>query len=117
MLALAEGCRLVSLCGRLHGAPEQRTDKNGHAYAVAKVRAIAGNGAAVWISVIAFDDAPAAALLGLSNGDSVALCGELTPMAWVDKMGAARPSLDLIAHQVLSEYHVNRRRKALEAAT
>jgi len=105
------------IAGRLHGAPEQRTDKNGHPYAVAKVRAIAGNGAPVWISVIAFDDVPAAALWAMGDGDSVALSGELTPMAWVDKTGTARPSLDLIAHQVLSEYHVNRRRKALEAAT
>lgn len=60
---------------------------------------------------------PAAALLALGDGDSVALCGDLTPMAWTDKTGTARPSLDIIAHQVISEYHVTRRRKALEAAT
>jgi len=105
------------IAGRIHGTPEQRADKNGHAYAVAKVRAMTGTGEATFVSVIAFDDAPVAALLALSDKDSVALCGELHAKAWTDKTGAARPSLDLIAHQVLTEYHVTRKRKALEAAT
>jgi hypothetical protein len=105
------------IAGSLCGAPEQRADKNRHPYAVGKVRVATGDGGAVFISVIAFDDAPVAALLALGDGDSIALCGELTPKAWIDKSGTARPSLDLIAHQVLTEYHVSRKRRALEAAT
>ncbi len=102
---------------RIYGAPEQRTDKNGHPYAVAKVRASAGNGAAVFVSVVAFNAAIVRVLLALSDGDSVAVCGELTPMAWTDKTGTARPSLDLIAHQLLTPFQVTRKRKALEATT
>ncbi len=105
------------IAGRVYGAPEQRTDKHGHAYAVAKVRTLTGSGEAVFVSVIAFDDAPVAALLALGDKDSVAIAGELTPKAWTDKTGAARPSLDLIAHQLLTPYSVTRKRKALEAAT
>ena len=34
----------------------------------------------------------------------------LTPKAWTDKEGQARPSLDMVASQVLSVYQVKRRR-------
>lgn len=52
--------------------------------------------------------------LGLGEGDAVALSGPLTPKAWLDKEGAARPALDLVASHVLTAYHVTRKRKALE---
>ena len=44
----------------------------------------------------------------------MALAGTLTPKAWIDKDGTPRPTLDLVASQVLSAYHVTRKRKALE---
>jgi single-stranded DNA-binding protein len=105
------------IAGHLYGAPEERTSKNGNPYAVAKVRTATASGKVVFVSVIAFNPAAVTALLALSEGDSVALSGELTANAWMDKTGTARPSLDLVAHQVLTEYHVTRKRKALEAAT
>jgi hypothetical protein len=91
-------------------APEQRKDKNGHPYTVAKVRAIAGNGAAVWIFVIAFDDVPAAALLALGDGDSVALCGDLTPMG-LDRQDGYRPALPRY-HRASSDQRVSRHPQA-----
>jgi hypothetical protein len=35
---------------------------------------------------------------------------------FTDKHGAARPSLDLLAHSVLTEYHVARKRKAVRGS-
>ena len=99
--------------GRIHGQPAERTSKTGKPYAIAKVRAAAGDGESLFVNVIAFDDAPVAALLGLGDGDSAALSGSLTPKVWVDREGQHRPSLDMVAHQVLTAYHVAHRRRAV----
>ena len=101
------------IAGRLHGQPTARTGKSGKPFAVAKVRAAAGDGESLFVSVIAFDEAPCKALLALSDGDSVALSGSLTPKVWTDRDGNTRPSLDLVAHQVLTSYHVTRKRAAV----
>ena len=101
------------IAGKLHGQPTQRTSKTGKAFAVAKVRVAAGDGESTFISVIAFDDAPCAALLALGDGDSVALSGSLSQKMWTDKEGNTRPSLDLVVHQVLTAYHVTRKRTAM----
>ena len=99
--------------GRMQGAPAQRASKTGKPYATAKVRAATGNGESLFMSVIAFDDAPVAALLALGDGDSVALTGSLTPKTWTDKEGNTRPALDLVAHQVLTSYSVTKKRSAM----
>lgn len=101
--------------GKLYGQPTQRASKTGKPYALAKVRAAAGDGESLLVNVIVFDDEPVAALLGLSDGDSVALAGSLTPKVWTDKEGNTRPSLDMVAHQVLTPYHVKRKRAAMDA--
>ena len=104
------------VAGRLHGQPTQRTSKTGKPFAVAKVRVAAGAGESTFISVIAFDAAPCTALLALGDGDSVAMSGSLTPKVWTDKEGNTRPGLDLVAHQVLTSYHVTRKRAAMQGA-
>lgn len=96
--------------GRIHGQPVERASKTGKPYVIAKVRAAAGDGDGVVVNVIAFDDAPMAALLGLGDGDSLALSGSLTPKVWVDREGQHRPSLDMVAHQVLTSYQVVNKR-------
>jgi single-stranded DNA-binding protein len=100
--------------GKLHGQPVQRIAKTGKPFVVAKVRAHAGD-ADVFVNVIAFSQAACEALLALGDGDAVALAGSLTPKAWTDREGIARPALDLVASHVLSAYHVTRKRKALES--
>jgi len=40
--------------------------------------------------------------------------GELTPKVWTDKNGEARPALDMVAHAVLTAYHVARKRQAVK---
>ncbi|MDB5929002.1 MAG: hypothetical protein JWR60_709 [Polaromonas sp.] len=101
------------ISGKLHGQPAQKIARTGKPYETARVRAHAGD-SDVFINVIAFSQAACEALLALSEGDAVALAGTLTPKAWLDKEGAARPALDLVASHVLTAYHVTRKRKALE---
>ncbi|HNQ08826.1 MAG TPA: single-stranded DNA-binding protein [Giesbergeria sp.] len=101
--------------GKLHAKPEARTGKNGNTFATAKVRAAAGDGESLFVNVIAFDHAAVTALLALDAGDSIALSGSLTPKTWTDREGNARPALDLVAHAILSPYHVTRKRNAVQA--
>ena len=100
--------------GKLYGAPEKRLGKAGKPFVMAKVRATAGdNETALFVNVIAFDSAPSAALMALQDGDSVTLAGSLTPKVWTDKQGVIRPSLDMVAHQVLTAYHAHQKRDAM----
>ena len=100
------------IAGRLYGTPAQRTGASGKPFTTAKVRAAAGDGENLFINVIAFAQAAQSALLALGDGDSVALAGSLTPKPWIDKDGAARAGLDLVAAQVLTTYRVQRKRQA-----
>ena len=101
------------ISGRLHGKPTQRTGQSGKAFVTCQVRAAAGNGEPLFVSVIAFDEQPKAALLALDDGEAVALSGALTPKVWQPRNGGEpRPALDLVAHACLSAYHVTRKRKA-----
>jgi single-stranded DNA-binding protein len=90
------------------------TGKQGKPFAIAKVRAAAGEGEALFVNVITFDPATVAALLALGDGDSVALAGSLTPKVWTDKEGNSRPAVDLVAHKLLTAYHVTRKRNAVQ---
>jgi len=101
------------IAGKLYGQPAQRTGKSGKPFAVAKVRCAAGDGESLFVNVIAFDSDTCTALLALGDGDSVALAGALTPKVWTDKQGNPRPTLDIVAAQVLTPYHVTRKRKAV----
>ncbi|MCB2036224.1 MAG: single-stranded DNA-binding protein [Ottowia sp.] len=99
--------------GKLFAAPQQRTSKAGKPFATAKLIAAAGDGESLFLNVIAFDAAAVSALLALAAGDSVALAGTATPRAYI-KDGEPRASLDVMAQQVLTAYHVTRKRRASE---
>jgi hypothetical protein len=101
------------IAGRLYGKPQSRDGKNGRPYATTKVRVPTRDGNAIFVNVIAFEDAAVTAILALDNGDSIALAGELTPKVYTPPAGEPRPSLDLLAHAVISAYHVARKRKAV----
>ena len=100
------------IAGRLFGTAEQRVGKSDKRFTVCKVRASAGDGEPLFVNVIAFTDSVQATLLALSDGDSVALSGELTPKVWTDREGQVRPSVDLVAHAVVTSYHVSRKQRA-----
>jgi single-stranded DNA-binding protein len=105
------------IAGRLYGHAEERTGQSESAFVTCKVRVTTGDGNTIFCNVIAFDDQVRHALLALEDGDSVTLSGALTPKVWTDKQGNARPALDLIAHAVLTTYHVMRKRKAMQGKT
>ena len=98
--------------GKLHGQATQKTARSGNPFTTAKVRVPAGD-EAIFCNVIAFSDSAQAALLALGDGDAVALAGTLKPGVWVDQRGQARPTLDMTAAQVLTVYHLKRRRAAV----
>ena len=102
------------IAGKLYGQPAERMGKGGKPFAVAKVRCAAGDGESLFINVICFDAVACAALLALSDGDSISLAGTLTPKVWTDKQGTARPSLDMVAHAVLTAYHVTKKRRTVQ---
>lgn len=89
------------VAGRLYGDTEQRIDKTGKAFTLAKVRASTADGELLFVNVIGFDAAVCAAMHALKDGDSVALSGSLSPRVWTDKQGNARPALDMVVHRVV----------------
>lgn len=90
------------IAGRLMGDPERRQGKGETTFVVARVKAQTNEGESLMVNVIAFDDAPCAALLALRDGDSVSAAGHLNPKVWTDKQGNTKPALDLVAHRVVS---------------
>lgn len=104
------------ILGKLHQRPEQRTSKTGRTFATAKVRAAAADGESLFVNVICFSDLACAALLALDPGDSLALSGTLKPGVWTDREGNARPSVDMVAAQVLTVYALKKKREAVERA-
>ncbi|MDO8906122.1 single-stranded DNA-binding protein [Hydrogenophaga sp.] len=104
------------IAGRLMGDASRRVDKTGRSYMVARVLARNKADEEHIVNVIAFDDAPCAALLALTDGDAIALSGSLTPKVWTDKQGNTRPSLDMIAAHVLTAYHVSHKQSAIGGA-
>ena len=101
------------ITGTLVGLAEQRQGKNDTTFVLAKVKATPGEGESLIVNVISFAAEACAALLALDEGDALALSGALTPKVWTDKQGNTRPALDLVASQVLTVYHVDRKRAAL----
>ena len=97
------------VAGKLVCQAEMREGKNASKFVVAKVRATAGDGDAIVVNVIAFAPETCAALMALHDGDSVSLSGSLTPKVWSDKQGNTKPTLDMIASNVLTAYHVGRK--------
>lgn len=101
------------IAGRLMGDASRRVDKMGRSFIVARVLARNKSDEEHIVNVIAFDEAPCAALLALGDGDAIALSGSLTPKVWTDKQGNHRPSLDMIAVHVLTAYQVSHKQAAV----
>lgn len=102
------------ISGKLQGRSEQRTGKTtGKAYVQARLRVSAGADDTHFIRVTAFSESVCSALLALDDGDALAVAGTLKVGAWLDREGAAKPNLDMVAAQVLTAYGVRRKREAV----
>ena len=99
------------ITGRLIADPERRTGGSGKAFTTARLAA-GTEDESVLCSVIAFGSA-ADALAALAKGDSLAVTGRTKPKAWIDREGQPRAGLDVVAEQVLTAYHVRRKRQAM----
>ena len=103
------------LQGRLSSAPIQKTAKNGSPFATCRLRVAVADGGWLGVSVITFSRSVIERLMALSAGAAVAMAGELKIGIWHDKAGEARVQADLQAHELLSEFQVTRRRRAMAA--
>lgn len=101
------------IAGRLFGKPTERTAKNGSRFVTAKMRVPTRDGTAQFVNVVAFSQTAITTLSALTDGDAVALVGELSAKAYLNKEGEPAPSLDLLTHQVLTPYGVKRKRDAV----
>jgi len=102
--------------GRMYGAATARDGRNGQPFCTCKVRVPLVSGDCLFVNVICFEPPAIAALLALSDGDSVAISGECTPKVYAPAQGDPRPVLDLKAHAVMTPYHVTRKRQATAEA-
>ena len=103
--------------GKLFGSPTRRTGASGKPFVTCKVRTTSGDGDSIFVNVICFDPSVGDSLLALGDGESVALAGALTPKVYTPTGGDPRPALDLVAHAVLTSYHVKRKREAMQDKT
>lgn len=44
----------------------------------------------------------------------MAISGEFTPKAWIDRNREARAGLDVVVHSVVTPYHVQHKRRAVQ---
>lgn len=103
------------IAGKVFAKPQERTGKSGKPFVTAKLTTTAGDGESLFVNVIAFDADACRSLLALDAGDAVSVAGPVTPKTWTDREGSARVAVDVVAHQVLTAYHVSRKRKAMQA--
>ena len=102
------------ISGKLIGKPTQRMSKAGKPYTTTKMRVATGADESHFVNVMAFGDSAQAALMALDDGDGVAVAGSLNVGMWTNREGVAAPSLSIIAAQVLTTYHLKRKRQAVQ---
>lgn len=101
------------ITGRLLIDPERRTGAGGKAYTTSRLAA-GTDDESVFCSVIAFGTA-GEQLAALAKGDTVALVGRTKPKAWL-KDGEPKAGLDIVVDQLLTPYHLKRKRNAMAGA-
>lgn len=98
--------------GKLIADPEVRTStSSGKSFTTARLAAGTDDDS-VLCSVIGFGHV-GEQLAALAKGDTVAVVGRTKPKAWADRDGQPRAGLDIVADQVLTAYHVRRKRQAM----
>lgn len=101
--------------GKVHSAPVVRQTRQNRDYVTVTLRVpLTGEDESTFAHVVAFSESACQALRALSVGDGVSVAGRLTPGAWTDKEGKARPSVDVVADQVLSVYVIRKKRDAAQ---
>lgn len=102
------------IVGKLIADPDTRTGNSGRPFTTARMAA-GTDDESVLCSVIAFGSA-GEQLSALAKGDSLAIVGRTKPKAWL-KDGDPRAGLDVVADQILTAYHLRRKRAAMAGDT
>jgi single-stranded DNA-binding protein len=102
------------IAGKLFGAPQRRTSKNGNDFVTGKMRAPGSDGQPLFITFIAFRDHVCATLLALADGSSIAIAGEMKLSTYEAKDKSHRVSIDVTVHEILTTAHISRRRQAIK---
>jgi hypothetical protein len=105
------------ITGRLQDRPQQRLTKANKPFATCTIKAsMRDTEGLIYVRCIAFNEGTVSTLMALEDGAAVAIAGELKVGIYTPNAGGEpRPSLDLVLHQVLTEYRVSRKRKAVQA--
>lgn len=105
------------IAGTVYGKPTERVGASGKAFVTTKLRVTDGDGEGLFISVVAFSDSAKAGLLALDDSDSCALAGPLKIGTFEARDGSVKPSVSMVAHAVLTQYDVQRKRRAVTEAS
>lgn len=97
--------------GKLFRDPERKVSSKGNAYAMATIRDVAQGADATWWRVFAFSDDARDELLGLRDGDGVAVSGTLRAEIYAGS-GTPRVSLTITADRIISAKLVKREKAA-----
>jgi single-stranded DNA-binding protein len=87
--------------GALFRAPQSKISKTGKVYAIAKIREGTGD-AARWFNCIAFAESAVEELLQLSDGDPIAIAGEIDAELYKPEGGEVRLAWKITVDAVLS---------------
>lgn len=88
------------IVGELRADPQQRSAKNGNAFALARLSVPMGDQGRVSCSLIAFEAEAVTRLLQLRAGASVAAAGTLKVGTYEGNDGSVRASLDMVADEI-----------------
>ena len=100
------------IVGKLIADPEARTGStSGKPFTTARMAA-GSDDDSVLCSDIAFGST-GEQLAALSKGDSLAIVGRTKPKAWTGRDGEQKAGLDVVADQLLTAYHLRRKRAAM----
>ena len=102
------------ITGKLFKQPERKTSKNGKAFVIAMLRVMQQDGGMVFAKLVAFDAVVCGKMMALHEGESVSVAGSLALSAYADKEGNSRPGMDMVVHDLLTVYHVRRKRDAMQ---
>ncbi len=102
------------ISGRMRGTLSMRTTATGKPFALWRISTTDKTGASVQCSCIAFSQTAIDAAQRLSDGDSIAVSGEVATSTWQGSEGTARHGFDVTVHVVMTAYHLGRKRKVSE---
>ena len=85
--------------GQLYGEPQARTSQAGKPFTTAKLRADGKDGAAVWISLVAFGEL-AERLAGMKANNAVAVSGKAELNAYLNRDGEPAAGLSIVIDEL-----------------